>query len=325
MDKFDRIQQIDRLLRNHKYPVSLATMAEDLECVEKTIKRNIETMQRYGAPIQYNQEYKGWEYIDDEHGRFELPGIWLTAGELQSLSLLINLLDDFAPGELNKELGPIDSEINKLLTARGIKPSAFRHLIKILPINNKPLPNHCFQQVSEGLLKSKQLIIHYESYNHIKTERRISPQSLIYYRENWYLDAWCHLRNNLRTFSLARINQIEILQKTLKNISEEQKEQHFADAYGLFSGKAKHTAVLRFSPAVAREIAQQQWHPKQKGEWDGMDYILTLPYADDRELVQDILRHSPNVFVEKPAVLRKRVQNKLQSALGVFTGKEIKL
>jgi len=323
MDKFDRSQQIHRLLRSHKYPISLSTLAERLECTQRTVRRNIEAMQQYGAPIEYHNKLKGWHYVDAESNRFELPGIWLTADELQSLSLLINILDDFGPNSLKKELSPIEGEINKLLSARGVQPSAFRKLIKILPISHKQLPNQSFQIVSEALLKEHQLDICYESYSHTKTERRISPQTLIYYRENWYLDAWCHLRNDLRTFSLARITQLALNKKSSKKISKQQCQAHFSESYGIFSGEAKHTAVLRFLPTIAREIAQQQWHPNQQGEWQGDDYLLSIPYADDRELIQDILKHSPNVYVEKPAKLRKKVQNKLQAALGLFTGQRV--
>ena len=59
------------------------------------------------------------------------------------------------------------------------------------------------------------------------------------------------------------------------------------------------------------------------GEWEGDEYLLSIPYADDRELIQDILRHSPNVYIEAPAALRKKVQTKLQDALGLLTGKRI--
>lgn len=323
MDKFDRSQQIHRILRSHKYPVALCKLAERLECTERTVRRNIKAMQQYGAPIEYDHSFKGWHYVDNEHNRYQLPGIWLTADELQSLSLLINILDEFGPGALQKELNPIEREINKLLSARGIQPNAFRKLIKILPINNRQLPSNTFQHVSEALLKGQQLTIQYDSYNHTKTERRISPQTLIYYRENWYLDAWCHLRTNLRTFSLARITKLTLNTSKCKKTPEEQRQAHFAQSYGIFSGEAKHTATLRFFPAIAREIAQQQWHPEQQSEWQRDEYLLSIPYADDRELIQDILRHSPYVYVEKPVALRKKVQNQLQAALSVFTGKRI--
>lgn len=216
MDKFDRIQQIHRELRSHRYPVSLAKLAETLECSDRTIRRNIETMQRHGAPIEYSRSGKGWHYIDDETNRFELPGLWLTAGELQSLSLLLYLLEDLAPNNLTGELRPVEREIKKLLAARGIQPSVFRDVIKILPIGHRQLPTHAFQLISEALINEQQLDIEYLSYSQINTQRRISPQALIYYRENWYLDAWCHLRKNLRTFSVARISIVKLHKAALK-------------------------------------------------------------------------------------------------------------
>ncbi|MDT8429578.1 MAG: WYL domain-containing protein [Pseudomonadales bacterium] len=38
------------------------------------------------------------------------------------------------------------------------------------------------------------------------SERWVSPQRLVYYRDNWYLDAWCHLREGLRMFSIDRLD-----------------------------------------------------------------------------------------------------------------------
>ena len=104
-----------------------------------------------------------------------------------------------------------------------------------------------------------------------------------------------------------------------------QLDAHFAQAYGIFAGEARHTAKLRFDAEISREIAQQQWHPQQVGEWDGRDYLLTLPYSNDQELIQDILRHCPNVYVEAPVALRKKVQSRLQDALGRFVGRVIRV
>ena len=115
-----------------------------------------------------------------------------------------------------------------------------------------------------------------------------------------------------------------MLKDPAKKIDEAQCQQHFSEGFGIFSGKGKHQAKLRFYPTIAREIASQQWHPDQQGEWDDGDYLLSFPYSDDRELVQDILRHTPNVVVEGPAKLKKRVQGQLHAGLEVFSGKRIR-
>lgn len=317
MTKLDRLQQLHRLLKSHRRPIPLAKIAERLECTEKTARRLIGDMQMYfNAPIDYFQTEKGWQYAPEQE--FELPGLWLTSAELQSLTLLLHVLENFGSGLLNDELATVEKQIHRLLEARGISPGAFVEHIKVLPLGNRHVPNKIFQEVGEALLQRQQLIIRYKSYTHQISTRSINPQTLVHYRENWYLDAWCHLRNDLRTFSLARIETVEKSPSAAIEISSEQLKQHFSESYGIFAGKGGHTAKLRFYPEIAREISLQQWHPQQKGEWDGNDYLLSFPYSDSRELLGDIMRHLPNVAVEAPSSLRNAIYQRLRGAVELY-------
>jgi len=297
----------------------MVDLAAELECSPKTVQRTIEQMRDYlNAPIEYDRRQHGYRYRDDLADMFELPGIWLTSEELQSLTALLELLNSMGSGLLRDELSSVEEQVKRLLSTRGISVEEFEQRVKFLPMENRSLNSHTFSLASEALLNRKQLDIHYLSYTQQQSQRTISPQTLIYYRENWYLDAWCHMRNDLRTFSISRIERAEISEKAATKISVEAQQKHFAGSFGIFSGKAKHLAKLRFFPAIEREIASQRWHRRQQGEWDGDEYILTFPYDDDRELVQDILRHVPNVVVEAPLKLRKTVQDRLRVGLEVF-------
>lgn len=321
MDKFDRIQQLHRIFKSRRRAVSVRALAEELECSERNVKRLLETMQLVDAPLEYDRSQRGWHYAEDPLNLFELPGLWLTGEELQSLSVLLNLLEQLGNGILNDEIAVIEKEIANLLSARGINPNAFADRIRVLPIAHRQLPGAIFNKISEALLRSKRIRIDYLSYKGEKTGRDISPQTLVYYRENWYVDAWCHLRNELRTFSIARIGAAEILKTKSQAIDKETLRAHFTSSFGIFAGEATHTARLRFSREIAREIATQEWHPQQLGEWDGKDYLLSIPYSDDRELIQDLLRHTPHVYVEAPVKLRKKLQNRLQQGLEMQLGK----
>jgi predicted DNA-binding transcriptional regulator YafY len=76
--------------------------------------------------------------------------------------------------------------------------------------------------------------------------------------------------------------------------------------------------VLRFSPERARWVAEECWHPKQKGHYENGHYILEIPYSDDRELVLDILKHGPEVEVLRPKSLRKKVLDRLVRAASQY-------
>jgi predicted DNA-binding transcriptional regulator YafY len=319
MKTLDRLQQLHRLFKSHRRPIGLAKLAERMECSEKTVRRAIDDLRDYfDAPLEYFSEGNGWQYATESGGHFELPGLWLTSTELQSLTLLLHVLENFGSGLLNQELATVEKEIHKLLTARGISPSAFVEHIKVLPLGNRHVPGKIFQQVGEALLRRQPVRIRYKSYSHQISDRNISPQTLVYYRENWYLDAWCHLRNDLRTFSLARIAAVEKTAEKFAEIARDKLQEHFSESYGIFAGKGRHTARLRFYPEIAREIALQQWHPEQIGSWDSDNYLLSFPYSDPRELIGDIMRHLPNVVVEAPFSLRKAIYLRLQGAMELY-------
>lgn len=318
MSKLDRIQQLHRLLVGRQRPIPLKQIADRLECSERTAHRLIEDLQLYfNAPVEYSRDKNGW-YYDASVGRFELPGLWLTGTELQSLTMLLDVLGNFSQGLLGEELVVVEKQIHRLLAARGIEPSAFSRHIKVLPLGARHVPGTIFQQVSEALLQRRRLDIRYKSYSHQLTKRTISPQTLVHYRENWYLDAWCHLRNDLRVFSLARIESLHMTSDTAQNIADEDLRRHFSASYGIFAGKSTHMAKLRFFPEIAREISLQQWHPEQKGEWDSDCYLLSFPYSNPSELIGDILRHIPNVAVDAPVALRRAVYQRLRGGIELF-------
>ena len=172
-------------------------------------------------------------------------------------------------------------------------------------------------RVADALGRRRRLHIHYHGRErNSETERNISPQRLTHYRDNWYLEAWCHRADGLRRFSLDRILDAQLLDQAAIDIDLEQLTADMGSAYGIFSGPGEHTAELLFTPERARWVADERWHPKQQGRFhaDG-HYQLDIPYTDPRELILDILRYGPDVEVLAPDDLREQVHERLRAAL----------
>lgn len=110
---------------------------------------------------------------------------------------------------------------------------------------------------------------------------------------------------------MDRIQQARMLDEPARDIPDDKLNAHFASAYGIFAGKAKQKAVLRFTPERSRWVADEIWHPKQKGRFEDGQYVLEVPYSDSRELVMDILKHGPEVEVIAPTALRAEVRDRL--------------
>ncbi len=180
-------------------------------------------------------------------------------------------------------------------------------------------PDH-FQVIASALLSRRRLrISHYRRQAGETLDRTVSPQRLVHYRDNWYLDAWCHTRQALRTFSVDAIGEASIERHPARDVPDEQLDAVLAAGFGIFSGERTETAVLRFSPTRARWVARETWHPKQEGDYelDGY-YVLNVPYSDPRELVMDVLKYGPDVEVLGPPSLRKLVTETLDAARGRY-------
>lgn len=321
MDKFDRIYELHKILRDRRTPISREDLMRRLECAEPSVYRLIRLLKdQLNAPIEWHEELQGYYYRRDaDGGTYELPGLWFNARELQALIVFDRLLENLEPGLLGEHLAPLTRRIQELLEHKRLGLGEAASRIRILGMAARPA-GEWFHVLAGATLQRRKLQLAYHSRNQDQiTERAVSPQRLVHYRDNWYLDGWCHLRKGLRSFAVDRVKSAAELDEPADSRPDAELDAHFASSYGIFAGKANKTAVLRFSAERARWVADERWHPEQVGQFltDGR-YELRIPYRDDRELVMDILRHGPEVEVVSPDSLRDGVAGRLRLALAQY-------
>lgn len=314
----ERIYQIDQLL-NGKRSVTFQEMMDRLEVSRATLKRDLAYMRdRLNAPIIFDKEIGGYRFDKQGPGtQFELPGLWFTAEEIHALLTMQHLLSGLDTGGL---LGPhIKPLLSRLTAILGTKDDSIEQLnkrIKFETVGNRHFNLDHFQVVGSALLRRKRLIIDYlaRSVNEFTT-REISPQRLVYYRDNWYLDAWCHTKKDIRSFSVDSIKKAEILEKKSEDISERKLNDVLGSGYGIFSGTNVKWATLRFTSERSKWVSTEKWHPNQKGKFlkDG-SYELKIPFTLDHELIMDIMKYGSDVIVVEPEDLKHSIQVKHQQA-----------
>lgn len=324
MDKFDRIYQLHNILSGRHTPIGRAELMRRLECSEPTVYRLIRILREYlGAPLKYDEEREGYRYERSaEGGSYELPGLWFNARELQALLVFDRLFESLEPGLLGEHLAPLVHRVTELLAHKRLGLTEAAHRVRALGMAARPA-GEWFHVLAGATLQRQRLRLRYHSRSRNEiSERTVSPQRLVHYRDNWYFDAWCHSRNALRSFAVDRVKHAHELKEPARDIPDAELDEHFASAYGIFSGKANKIAVLRFSAERARWVADERWHPEQAGQFltDGR-FELRIPYRDARELIMDILRHGPEVEVVEPEVLRSAVAECLKAALSQYDGK----
>ncbi len=322
MDRTERFYKIQRLL-NQRKSVPRDAFLDELEVSRATFKRDLEYLRdRMQMPIVYDRELGGYR-IDEAAATahlFQLPGLWFSSEEVHALLTMEHLLERLQPGLLGPQLRPLRDVIRKSLDSGDFTANEVSRRIRILQVGVRPVEPVTFQALSSGLLSRRRLQIrHYQRARDETLEREISPQRLVYYRDNWYLDAWCHLRTGLRTFSVDAIHEAKVLSKRAREITDKTLDETLGAGFGIFSGRKTQTAVLRFSPVRARWVSRETWHSEQDGhfELDGA-YMLSVPYSDPRELVMDIMKYGADVEVLAPASLRQLVSEQLADAAELY-------
>lgn len=287
-----------------------------------TLKRDLTHLRdRMNAPLMFDRERQGWR-LDRLHSpvgmQYELPGLWFSAQEIHALLTMQQLLAQLdVGGLLGPPIEPLMARLAKLLGSGAPSSGELARRIKVHSMAARPLYLPHFQALGTALLRRRRMEIDYCGRGRgVASQREVSPQRLIHYRDNWYLDAWCHLRNALRSFSVDAVHRVRVLDSAAIEVADADLDALLGAGYGIFAGKEVQWATLRFSAERARWVAAETWHPKQRGSFepDGC-YVLEIPYADPRELVMDILRHVPEVEVLGPQELKDDLLQKLRAGI----------
>ncbi|HEY3431809.1 MAG TPA: YafY family protein [Rhodocyclaceae bacterium] len=324
MNQTERFYKIDQLISERKV-VSFQDLLAALEISRATLRRDLEFMRsRLNAPIIYDRDANGYRFDSAQQigDKYELPGLWFSPAEIHALLTMQHLLAGLdSGGILTPHIQPLMARLNALLGTADNSAEEVKRRVSVLAMGRRQVPLDCFERVGSALIGRKRLKIAYLSKGKgEQTEREVSPQRLVHYRENWYLDAWCHLRNELRSFALDSIQSTEVLETPTKEMSSRSMDEVLGPGYGIFSGKKVQWAKLAFSAERARWVGKEQWHPEQKGSFDKEGrYVLELPYADHRELLMDILKYGADVEVLGPASLRQQAQDALTQTLAIYT------
>lgn len=308
MSEIDRLYSYRTLLTGRR-AVPRDEILNKLEISPATFKRDLAKLRdRLNIPVVFDRDLGGYR-LDTTDARQELPGLWFSQDEVLALLTIQNMLEQLEPGLLGPKLKPLQKRLDEMLTGQGMNAETLSQRVRLVHAGKRNLKLKCFEQIAHSTLHRKQINIHHFNRQSGKTvERIISPQQLVHYRDNWYVDAWCHLRKEVRSFAVDAITDCEQLTKDAKELDSEQLRKSMQSGYGIFGGAVKEWIKLKFTPERARWIKNEMWHQNQKSseESDG-SYILEIPYSDEREIIGDILRHSNQVEIIEPKEMREKI------------------
>jgi predicted DNA-binding transcriptional regulator YafY len=322
MTRTERLYRIDQLLRARR-ALSRIDLLDALECSQSTLTRDIEYLRsQLNAPIVFDADLGAYRLEDTAHGpTYAMPGLWFNDTEIYALLSIEHLLEAIQPGLLGPHIAPLRKRLEGLLGKGRHAPAEIRRRILLMPANaRRPVLAH-FTICAEATLSRRRLrLLHHDRHLDNINTREVSPQRLVRYKENWYLDAWCHTREAIRTFSVDALHGAEIIDAPAVEITDEDLHAVLAVGYGIYAGRDVQWATLRFTPWQGRWTSAEVWHIEQRYHYDAETrYVLEVPYSDDTELLMDILKYGPQVEVLAPAELRAKVAQRLREAAAQYS------
>lgn len=327
MSQATRLRDIIAILEARHHPVPVEVFLDEIGISISAFKRDLavlrDTMQ---APIVWNRgeggHGRGYMLIDKNwsSGKLGLPNAWFTASEIYGLLMIDQLASHIGPGILTEHLQPLISRISVALSAAKDAPQDIRSRVKILASSSKRVSTPCFETVAQATVKQSRLLINYFTKSKgTYSERVVSPQRLIHYKENWYLIAWCHQVEGLRMFALDSIESANSLKEIAYAIDTKLIDEFVGHDFGIYSGGDRQWAKLKITPTQARWVQTEVWHPEQKSTVleDG-SYVVEIPFSNPKELMLEILRLGPDVLVLEPPSLRQAVKERLTAAASQY-------
>lgn len=314
------MENIDRYYRLHR-ELKLGTLErhsfiKNLEISRATFRRDLEYLRsRFNANVEYNKATGRYQYTNAD---LELPGLWLTDEEINGLMVMDAFLADQGHDLLAPALNSLRTRIADL---RGVSLDELKELtkrVRSFPTGRRLNVSAILPTIAQATLERFRLSFDYHARysDEVTRDRTVSPQRLSFYRNNWYLTAWCHLREELRTFALDRMSEVHgIANAAALDVAWNEIDVSTKTAFGIISSTNVKTAKLWISAAKSRWVLDEIWHEQQQQGYhaDGSAW-RELPYSHPFEIVAEVLRHGGEVQVLEPPELRAEVQRMAAAA-----------
>ncbi len=313
MSLLERIYYFHARIENNRYPNS-GDLVREFEVSSATAHRDIAYLRdRLLAPLDFSQKNNGYFYTEE--------GFRLPFEDTPRLILLLGMLQKMAneTGLTNlPELQKLQNKLKKLVSADN---QDIDDLIHCEWVETEPVDTQVFADVLSSLLNTTRLQITYLAPAGKASERLIDPLKLVNYQGRWYILAWCCLRKSRRMFHLARIIKTEVT-GTKAEHTLSPGDDWLSGSFGIFKGEAdvRYPAKILLTGTAAGIVRRQQWHPEQEIEETVEGMILTLPVADDRELLMKILQFGSQARVLSPPELLSKISQEISLMNGHYQG-----
>ena len=292
-------------------------IAEELECAERTVYRDLEVLEFAGVPWYFDERQQCYRVRSD----YRFPALMLTEDEVLGQAVATALSK--APGlDVGSGAGPTTRKL--AASSSEQVQQMFADAGRLIDVFDLKLADHSKHQeaiktAQLALLQRKQLTGQYESpYEAGPVKLTLHPYRLCLIKQAWYIIGHLDGEPVPKTFRIARFKSLRGLDQHAEVPVDFNLRDYFGNAWAVFRGDQTYDVELRFFSDAAKIVQETTWHHTQqvKAHKDGS---VSLSFQVDglEEILHWILSWSGSVRVEKPSELKERLFEVLENAIQI--------
>jgi len=293
---------------------SAAELAEEMGVSRRTLFRDLQALQAAGVPYTHS----------DKHGyriepSFFLPPVNLKVHETLGLMLLAR------SAEHQKHQPLYNAAIDAVRKLAATLPAPYREVASDLMDNVSVAggATSMVQKDADHFAAFQRAIderrVCRMTYNSLhdkgRIETKLHPYQLHFAVRAWYVAGHSVMHDEVRIFKLARIADLEVTSRRFTPDGSFDLRKHLGHAWSLIPEGREYAIELDFSPKVATNVSEIRWHHTQRHEIlpDGR---CRMRFTIDglNEITWWLLGYGDQVYVRKPAALRRRLAEMHQAA-----------
>ena len=272
-----------------KEKVTANELADKFEVSIRTIYRDIDSISSVGVPIFTTQGKGGGIKIDNE---FILNKSLFDANEKEQIIAALQGLE--------KTNEAYKSElITKLSALFKIKNSNWIE-IDFTSWGSNNTYQDLFNALKTTIINKNIISFSYNSSKAEKINRKVKPIRLLFKEQDWYLYAFCLLRNDFRYFKLSRMKDLEVLAINYEDNFENEvlkKELKYENIVNI---------KLKFDKSVAFRV-YDEFKAIEEDEKGNLYVEIKIP--NNYKLYNYIFSFGSNVEILEPKEIRNQFKN----------------
>lgn len=296
-------------------------LAGELEVSKRTIFRDLNMLELAHIPYYHDPDSGG--YRISQH--FFLPPINLTITEALAMLMLTSRLRGARRLPLLSQAARAAMKLESALP-----PSIRQHVGSVIDrvsVSLGALAGHkgmdaMFDRLTSAIIgRNICRVVYISFYERRQIVTFIHPLRLMFLGRAWYVLAYSARHRQVRTFKLGRIRKLAVTARAFGWPKDVDLEKHFGSAWSMIPEGKLYDVHLRFGPKVSGNVAEVQWHPSQRVQWndDGsVDYYVRVDGLG--ELSWWVLGYGDQVEVMEPPQLRDRVARTAAAVLNKYRG-----